>query len=171
LLRDIVFDFNRKFLKRWLEHDIDGVNFGDDWGQQRALLISPVKWRKLFKPLYKELIDMCKANGKHILFHSDGNIMEIYPDFIEMGVDAVNSQIWCMGVEKVAEKFAGKISFWGEISRQDILPNGTPRDVKDAIELMKKKLVVNGGGLIGQSEAGADVPLENIEVALKGWNE
>jgi uroporphyrinogen decarboxylase len=76
-----------------------------------------------------------------------------------------------MGVEKVAEKFAGKITFWGEISRQNILPQGTPDDVYNAAQLMKKHLFVNGGGLIGESEINRDVPLENIEAALRSWNQ
>ena len=169
-LTGIVMDFYREYLKAWLEADIDGVTFGDDWGSQRALLISPQLWRKIFKPLYQELFTMITAKGKYIFFHSDGYIMDLYPEFIELGVKAINSQLWCMGVEKVAEKFAGKITFWGEISRQQTLPEGTPEDVKAAAEKMKKYLFVNGGGLIGQSETGRDVPLENIKTVLTCWN-
>jgi uroporphyrinogen decarboxylase len=75
--------------------------------------------------------------------------MDIYQDFIDMGVNAINSQLWCMGVENVADKFAGKITFWGEISRQNILPKGSPDDIRAAAEKMKKHLFINGGGLIG----------------------
>jgi uroporphyrinogen decarboxylase len=74
-----------------------------------------------------------------------------------------------MGVENVAEKFAGEITFWGEISRQDILPKGSRDDIKSAAEKMKKYLFKNGG-LIGQSEAGRDVSLENIRAVLSCWN-
>jgi len=169
-IRDIVVDFYKEYLKAWLETDVDGITFGDDWGSQRALLISPGLWKSFFKPAYKVLFDIIKAKGKYIFVHSDGYIMDLYPEFIEMGVNAINSQLWCMGVENVAEKFAGKITFWGEISRQDILPHGTPEDIKKAAQKMKKHLFVNGGGLIGQSEAGKDVPLENVEAVLTCWN-
>jgi uroporphyrinogen decarboxylase len=165
-----VSSFYKSYLKAWLETDVDGIAFGDDWGSQRALLISPDMWRQYFKPIYQELFDMVKAKGKYVFFHSDGNIMDIYQEFIDMGVDAINSQIWCMGVENVAEKFAGKITFWGEISRQDILPMGTTDDIRAAAEKMKKYLFINGGGLIGQSETGKDVPIENIEALLTSWN-
>ena len=124
----LVMQYMRVYVKKWLEMDIDAMAFGDDWGTQISLLISPDTWRKIFKPLYKELIDMIKAAGKKVFFHSDGYILELYPEFIELGVDAINSQLWCMGVEKVAERFAGKITFWGEISRQQTLPFGTPED-------------------------------------------
>ena len=169
-LIDIVMGFQREYLKKWLEMVIDAVAFGDDWGSQRSLLISPEQWRKIFKPLYKELIDMIKASGKKVFFHSDGYIMDLYPEFIEMGVDAINSQLWCMGVENVAEKYAGKITFWGEISRQTTLPNGTPEEIQKCADTMKALLYKNGG-LIGESEVNRDVPLENIKAVLEAWNQ
>lgn len=168
-LLDIVMDFYREYLKQWLAHDVDAICFGDDWGSQRALLLSPASWRKIFKPAYGELFAMIKAKGKHIFFHSDGYILDLYPEFIEMGVSAVNSQLWCMGVEQVAEKFAGKICFWGELSRQNTLPFGTPEEICQNAEIMKKHLFVKDGGLIGQSEVGRDVPLENVRAVLNCW--
>ena len=169
ILRDIVFNFYKEYLKQWLEHDVDAICFGDDWGSQRALLISPNSWRRIFKPVYEELFSMIKAKGKYIFFHSDGFIMDLYQEFIDMGVGAINSQLWCMGVENVAGKYAGKICFWGELSRQNTLPYGTPEEIIINAELMKKYLCVKGGGLIGQSEVGKDVPLENVKTVLNCW--
>lgn len=161
--------FLRVYVEKWLEMDIDAVPFGDDWGSQISLLVSKDCWRKIFKPLYKELIDLIKEAGKKVFFHSDGYIMELYPEFIELGVDAINSQLWCMGVEKVAQKYAGQITFWGEISRQNTLPNGTPEEIQACADFMIEYLYVNGGGLIGQSEINRDVPLENVEAMLRAW--
>lgn len=166
---NIVMEYMREYVKRWLALDIDAMAFGDDWGTQISMLISPDTWRAIFRPLYSELIDMIKAAGKKVFFHSDGYIYSIYSDLIEMGVDAVNSQLWCMGVEKVAEKYAGKITFWGEVSRQTTLPSGTPDDIRADVAVMKKNLYANGG-LIGQSEINRDVPLANIEALLEAWN-
>jgi uroporphyrinogen decarboxylase len=171
MIRDIVSSFYKSYIKEWLGTGVDGMVFGDDWGSQRSLLISPDVWRLYFKPVYKELIDMVRDAGKYVFFHSDGYIMDLYQEFIDLGVNAVNSQLWCMGVGNVAERFAGRITFWGEISRQDILPSGSPDDIKAAADMMKKFLFINGGGLIGQSETGGDVPLENIEAVLRCWND
>jgi uroporphyrinogen decarboxylase len=74
-----------------------------------------------------------------------------------------------MGVEKVAAKCNGRITNWGEICRQHILPNGSVNDVVEAMQKMKKYLFVNGG-FIGQFEAGPDMPLENIKTGLQHWN-
>lgn len=166
---ELVMAFMRRYVDAWLTMDIDAMAFGDDWGTQISLLVSPDAWIRVFKPLYKELIDKIKAAGKKVFFHSDGYILPLYPHFIEMGVDALNSQLWCMGIEEVAALYAGKITFWGEISRQTILPNGTPQAVLDAGAKMKRLLFVNGGGLIGQSELNKDVPLDNVEAFFKAW--
>lgn len=168
---DVVMEYMRVYVTEWLKMDIDAMPFGDDWGSQISLLISPNTWIRIFKPLYKELIDQIHAAGKKVFFHSDGYIFDLYPQFIDMGVDAVNSQLWCMGVEKIAERFAGKITFWGEISRQDTLPNGMPADVVEAARVMKHLFHMNGGGLIGQSEINRDVPFDNIVSFCRAWNE
>ena len=167
---EYIMRFEQAYLDKWLTMDIDAVAFGDDWGSQRSLLISPDTWREIFKPLYKELIDKIKAAGKKVFFHSDGYIMELYPEFIELGVDAINSQMWCMNVDEVADKFAGKITFWGEISRQTTLPMGTPEEIRACARKMKERFYINGGGLIGQSEINKDVEMKNIAAVLSAWN-
>lgn len=134
------------------------------------LLISPETWRKQYKPLYKRFFDKVHTAGKFVFMHSDGYILELYDDLIEIGVDAINSQVWCMGLDKVAEKCNGRITNWGEICRQHILPEGSVEDVIDAVHKMKEALWVNGG-LIGQFEAGPDMPLENIKAGLIHWND
>ena len=170
LMKDIVFDFYLEFMKIWLERDIDGFIFADDWGGQNSLLVPPRVFRKIFKPMYKILIDMAKQKGKYVFFHSDGNITEIYDDFVELGVDAINSQLWCMDINEISRKYRGKISFWGEISRQTTLPFGTSEDVRNDANTMKRLLMHNGGGLIGTAAPGDECPLENILESLKCWN-
>ena len=170
LLCDILTEYYMKYLDYWLDMDVDAIGFTEDWGTQISLLISPELWRAMFRPVYKKLFDKIKSAGKFVFFHTDGYILDIYPDLIELGADAINSQIWCMGVENVAEIGAGKVTFWGELDRQGFLPFGSPADVRAGAELMKKLLFVNGGGLIGQGEIGPDVPLENIKAMLSCWN-
>lgn len=137
-LMEIVEDFYNTYLDEWLKLEVDGIIFGDDWGSQRSLLISPETWRKQYKPLYKRFFDKVHTAGKFVFMHSDGYILELYDDLIEIGVDAINSQVWCMGLDKVAEKCNGRITNWGEICRQHILPEGSVEDVIDAVHKMKE---------------------------------
>ena len=166
-LRDRVFAMLRRYVERWVTLDVDAVQFGDDWGSQRALLISPQKWREFYKPKYREVFDIVRDAGKRIFFHSDGHILDIYPDLIEMGVSAINSQVWCMGLEQLAP-LAGKVTFWGELDRQEMLPRGTPGRIREGQRQMVAAFYRNGG-LIGQSSVDKLSSLENVEAAVAGW--
>ena len=170
-LRDMVLDYNLRWIRRAVQHDNDAIGFADDWGGQTRLLIRPDAFRRIFVPAYREMFQEVKRAGKMVFFHSDGYIIEIIEDLIEAGVDALNSQVWCMGVETLAERFAGRLCFWGELDRQSLLPRGTPGEIQQAAQMMMKHLARPNGGLIGQGEAGVDVPLENIEAMLSAWGE
>jgi len=170
VLRDLVHGYNMRELERWLPFDLDAIVFSDDWGSQRQLLIPPRIWRSFFAPYYEEMFARVHQAGKLVFFHSDGYIVEVIEDLIALGVDALNSQVWCMGVEELGEQFRGRICFWGELDRQHTLPHGTPQDIRAAARTMKRHLETAEGGLIGEVEAGIDVPLENIEAMLTCWN-
>lgn len=100
--------------------------------------------------------------------HSDGNTLQIIPHLIEMGLDALNAQIFCMDIKEL-EKFAGKITFWGEIDRQFILPFGNESDVEEAVKKVKKHLWRNGG-CIAQCEFGPGAKPENVSKVFETWN-
>lgn len=84
---DIVFNFENGIIEQALKLPVDSIVFGDDWGTQQGLLVSPEIWRKVFKPRYAEQFELIHKSGKKVWFHSCGNIYEIIGDFIEIGVD------------------------------------------------------------------------------------
>jgi len=169
--RDRIHEFNMRELEKWMETDVDGIRFMDDWGSQQSLLISPALWREFFKPLYKDYCDLIHKHGKYALFHSDGFIESIYPDLIEIGIDAQNSQLFCMDIEKIAERYGKDITFWGEIDRQYILPFGTEEDVENAVNRAAKSMLKHGKtGIIAQCEFGMIEPVENIEKVYERWD-
>lgn len=170
-LRDKLHEFFCKEMEMWASTDVDGVSFMDDWGTQKTLLISPELWRSFYKPLYRDYCDILHSRGKYAFFHSDGNIELIYPDLIEIGIDALNSQLFCMNIEKLGDLYSGKIVFWGEIDRQKILPFGTVQDVKNAVQRVAGALIKEKRtGVIAQCEWGNKDPKENIEAVFEEWN-
>ncbi len=94
--------FNCELLLVWAKTDVDALSFMDDWGSQNSLLINPTLWEEFFKPMYKDYIDIAHSHGKKIFMHSDGYILDIYPHLIELGLDAINSQLFCMPMEKIS---------------------------------------------------------------------
>ena len=160
--------FYCELLEAWAKTDVDALFFMDDWGSQRSLLASPATWRRIFKPMYADYARIAHRAGKRIFMHSDGNIAAIFPDLVEIGIDAVNSQIFCIGLENL-RPFAGKITFWGEIDRQHLLPRGTPEDIDRAVRQVHATLGQNGG-VIAQLEFGPGAKPENVVQAFRTWN-
>jgi uroporphyrinogen decarboxylase len=76
-----------------------------------------------------------------------------------------------MDIGEIARRYKGQITFWGEISRQDTLPLGTPEDCRAAVRQVRAALDDGSGGLIAECEWGNDVPAENIHAVYEAWEE
>ncbi len=160
--------FNCRVMEAWSRTDVDALFMMDDWGSQNSLLINPEAWVKLFKPMYAEYCAIAKKSGKKIFMHSDGHTLALIPHLIEMGVDAANLQIFCIGLENLRQ-FKEKLTFWGEIDRQWILPYGTVADVESAAEQAYETLWANGG-CVAQCEFGPGAKPENVEAVFRAWS-
>jgi uroporphyrinogen decarboxylase len=160
--------FACELVEAWAHTDVDAITFMDDWGAQHALLVNPALWRSVFRPLYRDYIDIAHTHGKRAFMHSDGHILAIYPDLIDLGLDALNSQIFCMGIDELS-KFAGRITFWGEIDRQHLLVDATEDEVRAAVRDVYSTLY-RGGGCIAQCEFGAGARIENVRAVFDEWN-
>lgn len=164
----VLHDFDCAVMELWAKTDVDALMFMDDWGSQQALLIDPGLWRDIFKPMYRDFIQIAHGAGKAIFMHTDGYTADVFPDLIELGLDAVNSQLFCMGMERLAP-FAGQITFWGEIDRQHILAEGTPREVEQAVRDVYSHLWRNGG-CIAQCEFGPGAHPDTVEAVFETWD-
>lgn len=144
--------------------DIFGI--GDDLGSQRGLLIAPAIWRMLFKPRLKRIIDAVKNTNPETAFflHTDGQVGEIIPDFIEIGVDILNPiQPEVIDPAEVKRLYGKDLIFFGAISVQKTLPLGTPEEVAAEVKLRMETIGAGGGYLITPSHLlNADIPWENI---------
>lgn len=160
-------DFYSRLMEKWAKTDVDALNMMDDWGSQKDLLIHPQLWEEFFAPMYRDYIEIAHQHGKKIFMHSDGNILRVIPKLIDLGLDTINSQLFCMGLENL-EQFRGKITFWGEIDRQHLLPEGTPADIDRAVEAVYKTLWKDGG-CIAQCEFGPGAKPENVYQVFKAW--
>ena len=134
-------------------------------------MIDPEMWRKYFKPAYKKLIDEAKKRDLHVDFHSDGNIIKILDDFVEIGVDVLNPQISAMDIKKLSSACRGKVCIRTDIDRQYLLQFGTNKEVRDYIKKIVELLGNEKGGLILYAEINYDAKLDNIEELFKSFSE
>ncbi|MCC6862665.1 MAG: hypothetical protein IT158_29090 [Bryobacterales bacterium] len=161
-------------LMRWIEvagrnlveAGVDIVWIGDDFGMQNRMIIAPELFRKFFKPRYAALFAEWKRINPEvkIAFHSDGNIYPIIPDLIEIGLDILNPvQPKSMDPARVKRDFGGHLTLWGTVDIQEVLPFGTPEDVRNEVRL-RMRTAGKGGGLIlaPAHNIQAEVPTANI---------
>ncbi|MBN1681479.1 MAG: hypothetical protein JW966_14455 [Anaerolineae bacterium] len=147
---------------------VDIVTYADDYGTQQSQLISPRMFRKQLKPHIRTLFAHIKQLAPHVkqFFHSCGNVRPIIPDFIEIGTDILNPvhiRAADMNPVELKRDFGDALVFWGGgVDTQDVLPHGTPEQVKDDV-LRNIEALAPGGGYVFTTvhNIQADVPPEN----------
>jgi len=147
-----------------LEYDLDGIYFGDDWGQQRGLIMGKANWQKFIKPRMAKLYARVKSKGKYVIQHSCGDCHEILGDLIEIGLDCYQTfQPEIYNIAEVKQKYGKQLCFWGGVSTQQALPRMKPKELQEEIVRVIKTLRSDGGLIIAPTHAlPFDVPVENI---------
>lgn len=165
---DMICDYNCKVLDIALEYDLDGFYFGDDWGQQKGLIMGPDLWREFIKPRMARMYKKVKDKGLFVLQHSCGDVESIFEDLIEIGLDCYQTfqpEIYdeYYGLETIKEKYGDRLAFWGGISTQQVLPDSTPEEVRQETIRLIKAMSKDGGYICAPTHAlEFDAPPENI---------
>ena len=167
-LLDGILAFDMEVVRRALTFDVDGVRFGDDWGQQQGLIMGPVLWRKYIRPRMARLYGMVRNAGKRVFIHCCGKVDEIFSDLIEMGVDVFNPfQPEVMDVEAVKKRYGRSITFFGGISTQRTLPYGTVSQVRDEVKRLVDRIGSEGGYIAAPAhDVPRDAKPENIAAMI-----
>jgi uroporphyrinogen decarboxylase len=171
-LLDRITEIQATLIGRFIDIGVDGAYFGDDYGAQKGLLFSPAMWREFIKPRLSSLFEPFKKRALPIIMHSDGAIQAILPDLEEIGLAVYNPvQPEVMDHNWLMEVFAGRLSFYGGISTQSVLPTGSPEAVRWAVTKCAATLAPQGTGLvIGPSHRMmTDIPMENVTAMLEAF--
>lgn len=142
---------------------VDGVRVGEDWGLQKGLITGAPLWRRALKPRLKILYDAIRARGLRLFIHTCGDIAELFPDIIEMGVEVVHPiQPEAMDVPRLQREYGRDISMYGGIGTQSTLVYGTPGDVV-AVAKARLETFREGGYILGPAGAiSTDAKIENV---------
>ena len=149
----------------------------DDMAGQETLLVSPGMYRDLIKPRHKQLFEAQKKYFPapfYVFFHSDGAICDIIPDFLEIGVDVLNPmQLTAKGMDaaNLKTEFGKDLAFWGGgVDTQNVLPRGTPEEVKNNVAERIEQLAPDGGFIFGTvHNIQDDVPVENLVAMIEAF--
>jgi uroporphyrinogen decarboxylase len=151
---------------------VDGVWSGDDFGAQNGMLISPRMWRRYFKERYRQIYQELKAANPQILImqHCDGAVAPILGDWIEVGLEVFNPvqpNVPGHEPEDLKSKFGDRMSFWGAIDQQQLLPFGSTEQIEADIKAKIEVLGRGGGYMVAPAHIiQSDTPMENVEAMI-----
>ena len=169
--KEFLCEYIRLALKAGAAEYCDFFWTGDDFATETTLLLSPSDWRKLIKPYFREALGLAKTAGMYTLFHSCGAVSEVYPDFIEIGVDShigVQTSAAGMNIERLARDFGGKLVIFGGVDAQTTLVSGSPERVREQVYRNMSAFEHCGGYIVSNSHHGLpDIPGENILAMAK----
>lgn len=163
-LFDALMEFDLAIVAEMVKYDIDGILFGDDWGQQRGLLFGAPLWRRFVKPRIARMYAAVKQADKALMIHCCGRVQELFPELIELGLDVFNPfQPEVMDPIEMKRQFGDRLTFFGGLSIQKLLPFGTPQQVRDEARRLADAVGRDGGFIIAPShDMPGDIPAENV---------
>ncbi len=163
------------FVEYTADLPIDGILFGDDWGDQRGVIIGPKRWRKFIKPRWAQVYEAVHRHGKIVMHHSCGSVAAIMPDIIEIGVDVLESvQPEAAGMNPYAlkQQWGDKITFWGSLGSQSTIPFGTPESIRAEIRSLRNVMGQNGGYILAPAKPlMSETPTENAVAIVEAFAE
>ena len=164
-----VVDYEVEATRRFLEATdgmLDITYFGNDFGTQRGLFISPQMWHDFMRSPLKRYFDVSHEYGCKVMKHSCGAIRDIIPSFIADGVDILDPiQVAAAGMDLagLVRDFGAELCFHGGVDTQRTLPFGSTEDVRAEVRSYLNVTRKNGGYILcGSQDFIEDIPLDNI---------
>ncbi|MGE5223774.1 MAG: uroporphyrinogen decarboxylase family protein [Omnitrophica WOR_2 bacterium] len=173
LLDRILYEWDLPIIDQQVAMGVDGFYFADDWGSGTGLLMSPRMWRRFIKPRMELIYRHVREKGLIVGQHSDGNILAVMPDLIEIGLDVFNPvDPTAYDPVLLKEQYGDRLAFYGGINVKETLPFGTPEQVRREM-LERAERLGDGGGYILQSSHTMleDIPLANLVAYVETCHE
>jgi hypothetical protein len=130
---------------------LDGFVIWGDVAYKNGMFFSPHYWREYFKPWVAQMTAYAHANGLPVIYHGCGNVKSIFPDYIEMGVDAYNPLEVKAGMDcvELRRQYGQGMGFCGNSDMQ-VWETGDRAAIRR--EVLRKLNAARGGGYIFQSD-------------------
>ncbi|MFC2031052.1 uroporphyrinogen decarboxylase family protein [Chloroflexota bacterium] len=165
-------EFSLVIGKKLASMGVDGIWAGDDFGGQQGMLISPRMWRRYFKEAYREIYAELKSANPDLLImqHCDGAVAPILGEWIDVGLEVFNPvqpNVPGHEPEDLKGQFGDRLSFWGAVDQQNLLPFGSPAEIEADVKAKIEVLGRGGGYMIAPAHIiQADTSMENVEAFI-----
>jgi len=150
-LLDIQAEIALDTVERLADCGVDGIISADDWGLQDRVMMAPDIFRRFFKPRYARVYSRARELGLLTFLHSCGHITEILEDFIDAGLQVIQmDQQENMGVDLLAKRFGGRLTFWCPVDIQATMIHGSIEDIRSYARHLVESFGRFGGGFISK---------------------
>jgi uroporphyrinogen decarboxylase len=144
---------------------VDGFFFGNDFGTQRDLMISPQHFDEFALPWIRQLVNGAKAHGYQILLHSCGSVYRIIDRLVNAGIACLHplqARAGNMSADVLSREWGKHLAFLGGVDTQDLLVHGSPEDVR--AEVRRLKAVFGPHYIVSPSHEALlpNIPPENV---------
>ncbi len=171
-LLDLITQFAISKARTYAKAGVEILSLGDDIGTQDSILIDVGLWETWLKPRIAKVIDAARQINPDILifYHSCGYILPFIDQLIEIGVDILNPvQPECMSFDEVHNQYGDRLSFWGTLGTQELLPFGTKDEVMQTTISRLQTCGEAGGLVIGPTHmVEPEVPWDNLSAIIEG---
>lgn len=172
-LLDRLTELYLKFVHACGKLDCDAFLFGDDWGDQRGIILGPDRWRTFLKPYWEKIFAAVHEHGKITICHSCGSVADIIPDLIDIGLDVLESvqpEAAGMNPYQLKKLWGNKIVFWGCLGSQSTIPFCPPSEIKNEVQKLCKEMGKGGGYILSPAKAlQPETPTENAVAVLEAF--
>jgi len=163
------------FLEYTADLPVDAIMFGDDWGDQRGVILGPERWRRFLKPRWARIYQAAHDRGKLVITHCCGSIADIIPDVVEIGLDVLESvQPEAVGMNpyELKKQWGDKLTFWGGLGSQSTIPFGTPEEIGQEVGRLCGEMGKGGGYILAPAKAlQPETPTQNAVAVVEAFTQ
>lgn len=144
-----------------------------DMADSRGTLVNVKSLDKIWFPHFARCLEPILATDMNLIWHCDGNLMEMVPRLLDVGIRGFQGFQYEDGMdyEKICQmktKEGEELIIIAGVSVTRTLPMGTPADVKREMEFLVKHGPKTGLFLGGSSSVAPGVPWANLETFIEG---
>jgi methylmalonyl-CoA mutase cobalamin-binding domain/chain len=167
-LLDISAEWCGKLCDAGVKNGADFVWVGDDVAFKTGLFLPPEIMREMWLPRLARIIAPAKRAGKPVMFHSDGNVVDLVPMLLDVGIDCVQPMDpYGVDYREMKKRFGGRVCLAGNIDIEFPLAHGTTADVEKDVREHLEALMPGGGYICGSSHSIVNyIPHENFVAML-----
>ncbi len=166
-IADLIAQYARRRVEYGVALGVDGIGFGDDYGTERSLIISPALWRSFFKPRLKWIFEPAVRAGIPVLFHSCGRVGEILEDLREVGAASIWPQLPAYDRKELAAVCRSLgLAVAVHTDRANTMTFGTPEQVRELVKREYETFRMGDGGAWFYVESDNGFPFENLQALV-----